>query len=164
MLHLCFPPTAALWKHHSCSCTSSACHSRSICFKKGWPYKLVGPALFWFTSVSPHFPPKAVLLWRINSTPLTSPPYSGVAHAITISPMPALLSSFHSPVLLMLGLFLWKAPLHPPTHSSRFSLCVSYSKRPSSALGATLCSSVYESLPLLSTIHLDTSSFTTLHS
>ena len=35
----------------------------------------------------PHFPPKAVLVWRINSTPLTIPPYSGVAHAITISPM-----------------------------------------------------------------------------
>lgn len=161
MLHLCFPPTAALWKHHSCSYTSSACRSRSICFKKGWPYKLVGPALFWFMSVSPSLSSQSCLslenkLYSIDYSSIfcCGPCHHDLSHA-------ALLSSFHSPVLLMLGLFLWKAPLHPPTHSSRFGLCVSSSKRPSSA---TLCSSVYESLPLLSTIHLDTSSFTTLHS
>ena len=163
-VYLCFPSAAPLWKHYSCSCTSSACHSRSICFKKdahtiGWPCPILVclfPPLL--------FPLKAVLVWRITSTPLTIPPHSGMAHAIRLSPMPALLSFFHSPVLLRQGLFYGTCLSIPRTHSSRFSLCFSSSKRPSSALGATPCSSVNESLPLLNTIHLDTSLFTTLHS
>lgn len=99
-----------------------------------------------------------------NLSSLTLPPYSGVAHAITLSPMPALLSFLHSPVLLTPGLFLWRVPFHPPTHSSKIGLCFSSSKKTFISAGATPCSSVYESLPLLNTIHLDTSSFTTLHS
>lgn len=78
-----------------------------------------------------------------HACPSLFPPFSSAAHP---------------------GAFLWRVPFHPPTHSSRFGLCFSSSKRPSSALGATPCSSVYESLPLLNTIHLDISSFTTLHS
>lgn len=72
----------------------------------------------------PPFPLKAVLVWRITSTPLTLPPYSGVAHAITLSPMPALLSFLHSPVLLTPGLF-YGACLSIPLLILQDSACAS---------------------------------------
>lgn len=155
MLHLCFPSAAPLWKHYSCSRISSACHSRSICFKKGDHTNWLALPCSGLCLFPPHFPPKAVLVWRINSTPLTIPPYSGVAHAITLShASPSLVLPFSSAAHA--GSFLWKEPLHPPTHSSRFSLCISSSKRPSSVLGATLCSSVnlyHCSVPFILTLH-----------
>lgn len=110
MLHLCFPSAAALWKHHQCSLTGSACLYRSICLKQGdhtnW-LALHCSGLCLFSS----FPLQAVLVRRITSTPLIIPPYSSVARAIEVSPMPALLSFFHSPMLLWLCPFYGKCIL-----------------------------------------------------
>lgn len=163
-VYLCFPSAAPLWKHYSCSCTSSACHSGSICFKKdahtiGWPC----PILVCL------FPPPALssqsclsLENNLYSVDYSSTFWRGPCHQALSHASSSLILPFSSSA--QAGSFLWNMPFHLPTHSSRFSLCFSSSKRPSSALGATPCSSVSESLPLLNTIHLDTSSFITLHS